>query len=211
MGRLMIDKNKRVGIVKYGMGNVYSVISALNYIGCTQVELVDNAHSLLSVDKLILPGVGSFKHGMNLLKEYGLVEPIKQYAVGEKKDLLGICLGMQLLFEQSCEGGDCEGLGIIKGEVVKFDDTNKKVPHMGFNHITPFLNSKLLAGFSNEKLDFYFTHSYRVGQTSDGTACYCNYGEDFVALIEKDNVFGVQFHPELSQKNGLQLLSNFLE
>ena len=207
----MMNRNIKIGIIDYGLGNTYTLFSAFKSIGYQHVTSVRNSKALLECDKLILPGVGSFHTGIELLEEMNLFQAILQYITDKSKHLLGICLGMQLLFEGSSEGKG-RGLSILTGTVTKFEESSIKVPHMGFNNLISTSNKSIL--LSNNMIDnpdFYFTHSYKIDQYPELNSVSCNYGGPFVALVEKDNVFGVQFHPELSQRNGLLLLSNFIE
>lgn len=199
----------RVAIVDYGMGNIRSLVSALKYLGVSQIHVSADFCTLSNADKLILPGVGAFGKAMQNIREKELDKHLEWLVLEKKKPILGICLGMQLFANSSDEDGLHEGLGFIDVEVRKFTTQSLKIPHVGINQV--IVNSDLLlySGLSN-KSDFYFTHSYRMlGSASFGYSI-CEYGEAFVAGFEKENMAGVQFHPELSQKNGLKLISNFL-
>jgi glutamine amidotransferase len=196
-------------IVDYGMGNIKSISSSLKYLGIKDVELSADWDIMSSADKLILPGVGSFGKAMNRIKEKQLDEYLHQLVVKRKKPILGICLGMQLMGNSSNEDGDNNGLGLVNTIVRKFPANTIKIPHVGFNQVQICENSKLYNGI-RQNADFYFTHSFRMMGDSDINPSYCMYGEKFIASFEKDNIAGVQFHPELSQKNGLQLLENFI-
>ena len=202
----------KVAIVNYGMGNIYSIQSALNYLGCKSVY-TDKYEELSNSSHIILPGVGSFKVAMNYLKNRNLDKFLQQLILHDKKPLLGICLGMQLLGISSTEDGYSEGLGFVDAINERFYNDNKeiKIPHVGFNTVEKIKVSSVLLKGLKEKSDFYFTHSYRMlckDDTCSGQSCN---GENFVACVEKNNIFGVQFHPEKSQANGLRLLTNFLE
>jgi glutamine amidotransferase len=196
-------------IVDYGMGNIKSISSSLKYLGIKDVELSADWDIMSSADKLILPGVGSFGKAMNRIKEKQLDEYLHQLVVKGKKPILGICLGMQLMGNSSNEDGNNNGLGLVNTIVRKFSANTIKIPHVGFNQVQICENSKLYNGI-RQNADFYFTHSFRMMGDSDINPSYCMYGEKFIASFEKDNIAGVQFHPELSQKNGLQLLENFI-
>ncbi|MNL24239.1 Imidazole glycerol phosphate synthase subunit HisH 1 [compost metagenome] len=200
----------KIVIADYGMGNIKSIISALNYLGADNIVVSADYETLKSADKIILPGVGSFRKAMIQIKENNLDVYLEDIAVKNNKPLIGICLGMQLLGTSSTEDGFTEGLGFVNGNCIKFDNTDLKVPHVGFNQIKTDANSKLYAGLPNES-DFYFTHSYKMISEGDINQSYCHYGSDFIASFEYNNIVGVQFHPELSQKNGLKLLKNFIE
>ena len=198
-----------VSIVDYGMGNIRSIVSALKYVGVDTVIVTADYETLKRSDKLILPGVGAFEKAIARIKDRNIDKYLEEVVLKDKKPILGICLGMQLLGISSEENGHYAGLGFIKGEVKRFDDTSVSVPHVGFNQVKVNPRLKLYKGFTAVS-DFYFTHSYRMLSNSNINQCLCNYGEDFVASYELDNVAGVQFHPELSQHNGLVLLKNFI-
>lgn len=200
-------------IVDYGMGNLFSIKSALDYIGADSVisfdpDIIENA------DKLILPGVGSFKKAIINLKKNNLYDVIKRSINERQTPILGICLGMQLLGLSSTEDGLSVGFGFIDSTVERFNcsiSDNFKIPHVGFETINILRKSKLLEGL-NSQVDFYFTHSYRM--VFEDQVCVvgtCFHGETFIAVLEKDNICGTQFHPEKSQTNGLVVLKNFIE
>jgi len=200
-------------IIDYGMGNIYSIKNAFNYLGL-EVILSNNPDTILSSDRIILPGVGSFYHAMNVLREKSLDIIIKESVLKYKKSILGICLGMQLLGKSSTEDSFCEGLGLIDCSVERFDQSkypDLKVPHVGFNTVHIKDGASLYYGFEQD-VDFYFTHSYRVFCENDEyVSGLCVHGETFVASFQKGHICGTQFHPEKSQSNGLQLLKNFVE
>lgn len=200
---------KPLTIVNYGMGNIYSVQSALNYIGVDSVY-TDNPSVILNSDHILLPGVGSFHIAMENIKRLGLDDVLKEAVLTKHIPILGICLGMQLLGESSTEDGYTEGLGLFHGRCEKFEVSDTcKVPHVGFNDVENPVNSTLYKNIDNHS-DFYFVHSYRMlTDEKDGIAT-CNYGIQFVASFEKDNIMGTQYHPEKSQRNGLTLLENFV-
>ncbi|EJB8415323.1 TPA: imidazole glycerol phosphate synthase subunit HisH [Vibrio vulnificus] len=200
----------RLVVVDYGMGNLKSIMSAIRYIGYDDISLSNDFNELKNADKLILPGVGNYASAMHKINENDLAPHIQQLVLKEKKPILGICLGMQLLGLSSTEGGFNKGLGLIDGIVEPFTSKNLKIPHVGYNQVSPSKGSRLYSGISSNP-DYYFTHSFRMCSDSDIGKATCNYGEEFVASFEVDNIAGVQFHPELSQKNGLQLLRNFIE
>lgn len=200
----------KIVIVDYGMGNISSIVSALRYIGVEDIKVSHDFDLLSQADKLILPGVGNFAMAIEKIEELGLDEKLKQLVNEQSKPILGICLGMQLLGLSSQENGFNKGLGIIQGVVEKFFQADLKVPHVGFNQVLTMQNSRLYNEIGTNP-DFYFTHSFRMNTLSEIGQSYCNYGSDFVASFELDNVAGVQFHPELSQNNGLKLLKNFIE
>ena len=198
-------------IVDYGMGNIRSIKTTLNYLGVSDVAVSADPEILKNADKIILPGVGSFGKAIAKINQKNIDKYLNEIVLENKKPLLGICLGMQLLGMSSTEDGNNEGLGYINGHVVKFDNSLVKVPHVGFNQVKVNNKLKLFHDFNNEPTDFYFTHSYRMSSNVDIDQCYCNYQDDFVASFEKDNIAGAQFHPELSQTNGLKFMKNFID
>ena len=200
----------RIVIIDYGMGNIKSIISALKFIGVDEIILSNKVEDIINADKLILPGVGSFAKAMENIKNLKLDEILKNIVIKEKKPILGICLGMQLMTKSSDEDGLNDGMGFISADVRKFATNNLKVPHVGFNQVTIPSQTKLYHGLDNLS-DFYFTHSYQVQTNSVINQGTCEYGNTFVVSYEEDNIAGVQFHPELSQTNGLKLLKNFVE
>ena len=198
-----------IGIIDYGMGNLHSVAKALERLGYTSF-LSENPDELKKAEKLILPGVGSFRDGMNELKGRGLDTFIISWAE-EGRPLLGICLGMQLLFHESEEGGRTDGLGLLPGRVRRFSSGNWKVPHMGWNDLTVKKpNHPFMDGLDNGHV--YFVHSY-VAQLDDPQVdvAHTYYAEqDVPAVVAKDNVWATQFHPEKSSTVGITMLKNFL-
>ena len=197
-------------IVDYGMGNITSIIGALNYLGIHDVTLSNNSDVLNNADKLILPGVGNYATAIAKIKRLELDKQLEEQVLYKKKPILGICLGMQLLGQSSTESGFNHGLCLVDGVVDKFCNDELKVPHVGFNQVKPTQKSRLYEGIEDNS-DFYFTHSFKMLTDKSIGQSLCNYGEDFIASFELDNVSGVQFHPELSQKNGLRLIKNFIE
>jgi glutamine amidotransferase len=200
-----------VTIIDYGMGNIWSVASALKYLGYKST-VTSNITEITNSDCLILPGVGSFRKAMVSIENLELDKAICA-AVGSGIKLLGICLGMQLLGTSSTEDGYYKGLGLIPNSVEKFtkDETGDlKIPHIGFNAVDHPNDSVLFQGVS-KKSDFYFVHSYRMLPQSPEESILCRYGINFLAGYENKNIFATQFHPEKSQTNGLLVLRNFLE
>jgi glutamine amidotransferase len=201
--------SQRITIVDYQMGNLRSVEKALEHVGA-KVEITSDAAKILKADKLILPGVGTFGDAMRELRNRDLIEPLKT-SIAQGKPFLGICLGLQLLFEKGYEGGEHEGLGVLKGNVIRFDLPKQyKVPHMGWNNVTSVQkNVPLLEGLSPEP-SMYFVHSYYV-VPSDRSLIWleADYGHRFCAAIRQGNLYATQFHPEKSQREGLQMLRNF--
>ncbi|HIQ50517.1 MAG TPA: imidazole glycerol phosphate synthase subunit HisH [Nautiliaceae bacterium] len=194
----------KVGIVDYNMGNLASVQNAFYKLNI-KADIVKSPDELKKFDKLIFPGVGAFGDAMIHLKEINLDEAIKEF-IKSGKYVLGVCLGMQLLFSNSEEFGYHEGLNIIPGEVIKFK-VNKKIPHMGWNKIF-FKKSKLSISLNNPYL--YFVHSYHVKCEEKYVIGKTIYGYEFISSVNKDNVFGFQPHPEKSHNAGLKILENFV-
>lgn len=194
-----------VAIIDYGAGNLFSVKNALDFIGCKAVVSSDPA-VLEQADGLILPGVGAFPDAMRMLHESGLVPAIQEQA--QKKPLLGICLGMQLLFETGMEFEETKGLGLIPGVVQKLDAGGLKVPHMGWNDLQ-ILHPCALTNDTNNGDYVYFVHSFRAETPDEYISCYASYHERVPALVRRDNIYGAQFHPEKSGTVGLKLLENF--
>ncbi len=200
-----------IGILNYGMGNLTSVKNALDFLNLAN-RMVANASEAESCDKLILPGVGAFALAMLNLKESGLDETIKDFTLVKKKPFLGLCLGMQLLFESSTEHGLHNGLSLIKGHVNDLNTQvhNYPVPHMGWNAIESKNDSLLLKNIPLDEQIFYFVHSYYCQASNPlDVAATVNYSFKFDVVLETENIFACQFHPEKSQKSGLQLLQNF--
>ena len=200
----------RIAIVDYGMGNLRSIMGALNALGVTDITSSSSASELASADKIILPGVGHFAAAMRNIRDKQLDELIPKLVNEQEKPILGICLGMQLLGQYSSEGGATGGLELVDGAVERFELPGIKVPHVGFNQVEAPLSSRLYAGITRSP-DFYFTHSYRMTASTDIGQSICTYGEPFIASFEQGIIAGTQFHPELSQNNGLKLIKNFLD
>ncbi len=201
----------KIAIVDYGMGNIRSIVSSLKFLGVEDILLTSSPLELQSADKLILPGVGSFGRAINKIREMELDRILTTLVLDDKQPILGICLGMQLMGKYSHEDGENAGLNFIDRGIERFEDENLQIPHVGFNQVTPYEHSRLFDGLVGHP-DFYFTHSYRMVANSFGeNYSTCHYGSTFVASFEKENIAGVQFHPELSQTNGLRLLRNFIE
>ncbi len=199
----------KIAIVDYGMGNVKSITSTLNFLGIEEVLVTNNFEDLSFSDSLILPGVGSFAKAMSKIIENKIDLMLHDLVKINKKPILGICLGMQLLCKSSTEDGLSEGLSFINANVTKFEKNEVKIPHVGFNQVKKNTNSILFKSINNYS-DFYFTHSYKVTSNENINQSMCNYGQDFIAAFEIENIYATQFHPELSQNNGLQILKNFL-
>jgi glutamine amidotransferase len=201
-----------ITIIDYGMGNLRSVQKAFEKF-CSNVVVSSSAKDILKADKIVLPGVGAFKTAMDELKKRGLIQPIKA-SIKEGKPFLGICLGLQLLFSESEEGKKIKGLDIIEGKVRKFKEKDGlKIPHMGWNIVKSKVkskNSKILYGIEKNSY-MYFVHSYYVAPKDKSVIlCETDYGGNFTSGVHKDNIWGLQFHPEKSQSIGLKIVENFV-
>lgn len=199
-----------IAIIDYDAGNIRSVEKALQFLG-QEVKITRDREEILGADKVVLPGVGSFGDAMGKLHQYGLVEVIRQ--VAEKKTpFLGICLGLQLLFERSDESPGVEGLGILKGEILRIPEgEGRKIPHMGWNSLELRNQGRLFAGISGEPY-VYFVHSYYLKARDEQIVkATTEYGVTIHASVERDNIFACQFHPEKSSDTGLKILKNFVE
>lgn len=194
-----------IAIIDYGAGNLFSVKNALDFIGAESC-ITAKAEELAKADGLILPGVGAFPDAMKRLTATGLVPAIREQA--QKKPLLGICLGMQMLFEKGHEFETCDGLGLIPGDVRLIEAAGLKIPHMGWNDLT-VLNPCELVADVKEGDYVYFVHSYRADTADENISCYTVYGERIPALVHRGMVYGAQFHPEKSGAVGIQMLRNF--
>lgn len=197
-----------IGIVDYGVGNLGSVYNALKRLGFSAV-ISSDTEEINNSKGLILPGVGAFKDAMGNLYHSGLTECIKQNACNGKP-ILGICLGMQLLYEKSYEDGIWDGLGILKGEIIKFDNS-LKVPHMGWNNLIKNIDDPMGRDIGEDEY-VYFVHSYYLNtEQSEEVVFWTEYGVQVPAVVRKGNVIGMQFHPEKSGNTGMKLLKNFGE
>ena len=197
-----------IAIIDYGMGNLRSVQKALEKVAANAM-ITSDPKVIASADKIVLPGVGAMAPAMERLQELDLIPVIKK-TVESGKPFLGICLGLQLLFESSNEGGSTPGLGILKGSVERFSQL--KVPHMGWNQLVKKQERNSMLSGVDDSADVYFCHSYYVKpQDAKVIATMTNYGIDFASSIARQNLWGVQFHPEKSQRVGLQILKNFVE
>jgi len=199
-----------LAVIDYGAGNLRSVLHALKHLNVENMKLVQRPDELAGAEKIVLPGVGAFGAGMAQMRKQGLVEPVKD-AVLSGIPYLGICVGMQMLFDIGEEMGEHEGLGILPGRVVRFPEfSDRKVPHMGWNQLDIRKTSGLLTNLSEQNYA-YFVHSYYCApENPDDILAVVDYGIEFTAIVQRDNIYGVQFHPEKSQTTGLQILSNFL-
>lgn len=200
----------KIIIVDYGMGNIKSIIGALQFIGVDDIALSYEYEKIKKADKLILPGVGSFFQAMQTIRKMRLEEYLREVVMLDKKPILGICLGMQLMGMSSTENGFSDGLKFVNATVTRLSDQVPKIPHVGFDQVVVDNRFKLYRGMSGQ-VDFYFTHSYKMSSENNINQCACEYFDDFIASFEVNHIAGVQFHPELSQCHGLQLLRNFIE
>lgn len=194
-----------VAIIDYGAGNLFSVKNALDFLNIEN-KITDKADDLRSADRLILPGVGAFPDAMRMLGESGLIDVIKSEV--ERKPLLGICLGMQMLFEKGYEFEETDGLGLIEGSVKLMTPENLPIPQIGWNALEFNEPCKLLENCKNGDY-VYFVHSYAADCPSKNVAAYCDYGMKVPALVFSGNVYGAQFHPEKSGDVGLGILKKF--
>lgn len=207
----MSSAKPRIAIVDYQMGNLRSVEKALEHVGA-HPEITSDPARILSADKIILPGVGAFCDAIRELQARQLVEPLRE-CIASGKPFLGICLGLQLLFEKSFENGEYAGMGVLEGNVVRFELPREfKVPHIGWNRVhSQQADAPLMRNLSADPY-MYFVHSYYVVPADPSIVWLTSdYGIPFCAAIRRDNLFATQFHPEKSQKEGLQLLKNFAE
>ncbi len=197
-------------IIDYGVGNLASVLNMFKKIGINEVCISNNENDIINAKKLLLPGVGAFDAGMVNLERSGLIAVLNKKVLEEKIPILGICLGMQLLGNSS-EEGIKKGLGWVDAKAVKFNfpvEMKLKIPHMGWNYID-IKHANLLID-REEKNRFYFVHSYYVKCADEkNILATCNYGIDFACMVNKDNIYGAQFHPEKSLKFGMKMLANF--
>ncbi|NNC95062.1 MAG: imidazole glycerol phosphate synthase subunit HisH [Chitinophagales bacterium] len=203
--------NNFVAIVDYGMGNLNSVKKKLDRLRVESV-ITNDVEQLQKAQKIILPGVGHFSKAMDNLSKLKLIEPLNKFVLEEKKPILGICLGMQLMTKKS-EEGDSNGLGWFDAEIVKFkvaDRLKFKVPHMGWNSIE-FVKENPLNSEINDQSEFYFVHSYHVKSNDESIVLHkSNYEYEFISALAKNNIYGVQYHPEKSHDAGEQMLRNFI-
>ena len=201
---------KKVVIVDYGVGNTHSVFNALKYLDY-RVIISSQKNHIKDADVLILPGVGAFDAAVKNLKAHNLPNILGEEVLVNKKPILGICVGMQMLATFSEENGKHDGLNWIEGEVVRLDlPEDFTVPHVGWNDVEAKIKAPLF-GHNKEGVNFYFDHSYYYRCAPEYLAASCNYGIEVTAAVQKDNIFGVQFHPEKSQTAGLKLFRSFIQ
>ena len=201
-----------IAIINYGVGNLFSLVGSLEHLGIEAVVTSD-AETIRNADRIILPGVGAFSDAKQKLVDTGLI-PVLDEEVEKGKPLLGICLGMQMLFEKSFEYGEHEGLGYIKGEVCALNEdisTDLKVPHIGWNKLIIKDKSNPMLKYTNEGDYVYYVHSFYAKNCDDSLVAYSEYGVNVPGLVNHKNVFGAQFHPEKSGQVGLDMLKAFNE
>lgn len=214
----MITNNFKISIVDYGVGNLFSITNAVRSLE-KNVQIVEDPTQIADSNAIIIPGVGSFKGGMSGLVIRNLIKPIVEYAKS-KRPILGICLGAQLLMDKGYEFGECRGIGLVAGRVVKFSHlkNNEKIPHVGWNAIYPSEDNSIvwkdtILSSTQSGSDFYFVHSYIIEtKNKKNILAYTNYGgRKFTSIIKKGNIYGCQFHPEKSGGAGLNLLNEFVQ
>lgn len=207
---------RKISVLNYGCGNLLSIGRSIKEVGY-DAKIIENNEEIEKAEFLVLPGVGAFNNAMSLLKNKNLIETIKNYALVKKKPILGICLGMQLFFSKSKEMGNHEGLNFISGEVVAMTSLSKigdiKSPQINWNELKVHNDLGQIINSELNNRSFYFVHSYMANLKDEkNLIAYCNYYDLRVpAIVQSDNIFGCQFHPEKSGKNGLKLLENILK
>lgn len=199
----------KISIIDYGMGNLKSIYNALKHITDHEIVVEGQPEKLIGSDAYILPGVGAFRDAINNLNNQGFVEILNQEILVNKKPVLGICLGMQLLFSSSKEFGIYKGLDWIDGEVVLLNPgPDYRIPHVGWNELI-IKKGDMFEGIGSDK-NVYFVHSYYAETKDEYITSTFEYGKEFTASVSRDNIWGMQFHPEKSQRNGFQLLRNYI-
>lgn len=202
---------KAISVIDYGCGNLASVLNMIQHVGGT-ARLISSPEQLVEAEKIILPGVGAFDHGVGVLHERGWVQPLEVAVFERRVPIMGICLGMQLM-TQGSEEGQQPGLGWVRARAKRFCpvDSRLKVPHMGWNEVRQVRSDPLLPDTAWPRR-FYFVHSYRVECSDpDDVLLLCEHGEEFVAAFQHSNIWGFQFHPEKSHRFGMELFRHFLE
>lgn len=196
-----------IAIVDYGAGNLFSVKNALDYLNIKNC-FTNKKEDLINADAIILPGVGAYPSAMKMLNDTGLVQTIKEQS--QIKPFLGICLGMQMLFEKGYEFEETDGLGLIKGNIDKINVTDLNIPHMGWNKLEVLNDCPLMHGLDDDTY-VYFVHSYQAYCNDENISAYCDYEVRIPALVFNNNIYGAQFHPEKSGDAGLRMLKNFTQ
>ena len=207
---------KLICIVDYGLGNIHSAEQSIKKVTAdsniqSEIRITNNPSDIKQASHLVLPGQGAFESCINGLRNInGMIDELSEAAINKKKPFLGICVGMQLLASKSYENGEHQGLNWIKGEIKKMPNENIKLPHMGWNEII-LKNTKNQLVKVSDKNDFYFVHSYYFDcKHKKNIIALSNYGIDFASIISKENIYGVQFHPEKSSVQGLEIIKNFI-
>lgn len=195
-----------IAIIDYGMGNIKSVQKAFNYLGFKEVFISDKSDEILKADKVVLPGVGAFRDAIKTIRQ-NKIDDVIYKIIEQKKPFLGICLGMQLLFDKSYENGQYNGLGIFKGEIVRLPET-ELIPQIGWNNLKILKKEPLFSNL-NEQPYVYFVHSYYLETDAPIVSATTFYGKNIQVAVQKNNIFATQFHPEKSGDIGLQILKNF--
>ena len=201
----------KVAIINYGIGNIRSLFNSLKKIEI-EAEIIVDPELISKFNKVFLPGVGSYKDAINMIKKIGWDKPIKNFSLNKNNSLFGICVGMQILSTHGYEHGISDGLNIIEGNVHRLDTLgcNLKLPHIGWNNIK-ILNNSLITENIPDEANFYFVNSYAYKlMNSERLIATSNYGIEFPSIIKRGNIFGTQFHPEKSSKAGIQILKNFI-
>ena len=204
------NDNGMIAIVDYNAGNLRNVQKAFEFHGCG-AQITNSPRDIVNAKAIVLPGVGHFKHGMENLEKFEIVDIIKNEVLSNKKPILGICLGMQLFSDYGYEGGKTEGLGLLRMETVEFPVMSQyRIPHIGWNSVKVLKDNTLFSNI-NSGADFYFVHSYVVRASNPSVvSSTCMYGTEFVSSIELENIFATQFHPEKSQRYGRIIIKNFI-
>lgn len=200
-----------VGIIHCGSGNIGSVAGAISHLGGDPL-IVDEAGQIDQCNRLVLPGVGSFRAAVTQMRSRGLLDALNSFALGARKPVFGICLGMQIMASKGFEGGETDGLGWFAGTVNKIQTRTSpaRIPHVGWNEVVIRKKHPLMEGIP-DRTDFYFVHSYTVSLDDEAfLVATCPYADGVTAIMARDNIFAVQFHPEKSQDHGLRMLDNFL-
>lgn len=201
----------KIGIINYNAGNLFSINKIIKDLGFNSY-VIDHYNEIKNLDKIIMPGVGSFNKAMKNLEEKKFIIELKEQVLEKKKLFLGICLGMQLMFKESNEDGFCKGLNFFNEKIKNMRELgcNLNLPHIGWNNIEILKKHKMMKNIS-QKSDFYFANNFAVEKTNNHTISITNYGIKFISAVAKDNLWGVQFHPEKSSLSGKELLNNFLK
>ncbi len=195
-----------IAIIDYGMGNIKSVQKAFNYLGFKDVFVSDNPRKIIEADKIVLPGVGAFRDAIKIIRQ-NKIDAVIYKIIEQRKPFLGICLGMQLLFEKSYENGEYKGLGVFPGEIVKLPET-ELIPQIGWNNLNILKKEPLFNNLTQQPY-VYFVHSYYLQTDAPIVSATTFYGKDIQIAVQENNIFATQFHPEKSGNVGLQILKNF--